>query len=292
MKGILLAGGSGSRLYPLTKAISKQMLPIYDKPMIYYSLSVLMLAGIKDILIISTPADTPRFKQLLGSGEELGITLSYAIQEKPEGIAQAFIIAKDFIAGNSIALILGDNIFFGKGLSRLLRQTALKKKGATVFACHVNKPHEFGIIGWNDNGKAISIEEKPINPKSSYAVTGLYFYDNKVCHYAETIKPSLRGELEITDINNIYLQSGDLDVELLGDEITWLDSGTHKSLHEASVFIEMLERSQKQKIACLEEVAYMLGFIDRDQLFNLAKRMRSNEYSSYLLRLVEDGQKE
>jgi len=291
MKGILLAGGSGTRLYPLTKAISKQMLPIYDKPMIYYSLSVLMLAGIKDILIISTPDDTPRFKQLLGSGVELGITLTYAIQEKPEGIAQAFIIAKDFIAGNSVALILGDNIFFGKGLSSLLRQTALKKKGATVFAYHVKNPQEFGVIDWNENGKAISIEEKPNNPKSSHAVTGLYFYDNKVCHYAETIKPSFRGELEITDINNIYLQSGDLDVELLGDGIAWLDTGTHKSLHEASVFIERLERSTTRKVACLEEVAYMLGFIDRDQLLNLAKRLKSNEYSSYLLGLLEEGPK-
>lgn len=292
MKGILLAGGNGTRLYPLTKAISKQMLPIYDKPMIFYSLSVLMLAGIKDILIISTPADTPRFEQLLGSGEDLGITLTYAIQEKPEGIAQAFIIAKDFIAGKSVALILGDNIFFGKGLSTILRQTALKKKGATVFACNVKNPQAFGVIDWNESGKAISIEEKPIKPKSSYAVTGLYFYDNKVCQYAEMIQPSFRGELEITDINNFYLQSEELDVELLGDEITWLDTGTHKSLHEASAFIERLERCKNQKIACLEEVAYISGFIDRDRLIYLATRLKNNEYGTYLLRIAEERQKE
>ncbi|KAB2335579.1 glucose-1-phosphate thymidylyltransferase RfbA [Bacillus mesophilum] len=292
MKGILLAGGSGTRLYPLTKAISKHMLPIYNKPMIFYPLSVLMLAGIKDILIISTPADTQRFKQLLGNGEEIGISLTYAIQQKPEGIAQAFIIGEKFIAGEPVALILGDNIFYGERLSSLLRQAAFKEKGATVFACYVGNPQEFGVIEWDKEGKAITIEEKPINPKSSYAVTGLYFYDNRVIDFANKINPSKRGELEITDINNLYLQSGDLYVELLNEDVAWLDTGTHNTLLEASNIIESLEKSKKQKIACIEEIAYKLGFIDRNQLLYLAKQVKSNEYGTYLMNLLEERKEE
>jgi len=290
MKGILLAGGSGTRLYPLTKSTSKQMLPIYDKPMIYYPLSVLMLAGIREILIISTPEDTSRFEQLLGNGSDLGIQLQYAVQPKPEGLAQAFIIGEEFIGEDSVALILGDNIYYGQGLSRLLQKAAAKKHGATVFGYHVHDPERFGVVEFDENMKAISIEEKPEKPKSHYAVTGIYFYDNRVIEFARTIKPSARGELEISDINNLYLQEGDLEVELLGRGFAWLDTGTHESLLEASTFIEMVEKRQNLKIACLEEVAYRMKYIDAAKVLALAEDMKKNEYGQYLLRMVEQDQ--
>ena len=290
MKGILLAGGSGTRLYPLTKSTSKQMLPIYDKPMIYYPLSVLMLAGIREILIISTPEDTSRFEQLLGDGADLGIELQYAVQPKPEGLAQAFIIGEEFIGEDSVALILGDNIYYGQGLSRLLQKAAAKKHGATVFGYHVHDPERFGVVEFDENMKAISIEEKPEKPKSHYAVTGIYFYDNRVIEFARTIKPSARGELEISDINNLYLREGDLEVELLGRGFAWLDTGTHESLLEASTFIEMVEKRQNLKIACLEEIAYRMKYIDAAKVLALAEDMKKNEYGQYLLRLVEQDQ--
>lgn len=290
MKGILLAGGSGTRLYPLTKSTSKQMLPIYDKPMIYYPLSVLMLAGIREILIISTPEDTSRFEQLLGDGADLGIELQYAVQPKPEGLAQAFIIGEEFIGEDSVALILGDNIYYGQGLSRLLQKAAAKKHGATVFGYHVHDPERFGVVEFDENMKAISIEEKPEKPKSHYAVTGIYFYDNRVIEFARTIKPSARGELEISDINNLYLREGDLEVELLGRGFAWLDTGTHESLLEASTFIEMVEKRQNLKIACLEEIAYRMKYIDAAKVLALAEDMKKNEYGQYLLRLVEHDQ--
>ena len=290
MKGILLAGGSGTRLYPLTKSTSKQMLPIYDKPMIYYPLSVLMLAGIREILIISTPEDTSRFEQLLGDGADLGIELQYAVQPKPEGLAQAFIIGEEFIGEDSVALILGDNIYYGQGLSKLLQKAAAKKHGATVFGYHVHDPERFGVVEFDENMKAISIEEKPEKPKSHYAVTGIYFYDNRVIEFARTIKPSARGELEISDINNLYLQEGDLEVELLGRGFAWLDTGTHESLLEASTFIEMVEKRQNLKIACLEEIAYRMKYIDAAKVLALAEDMKKNEYGQYLLRLVEQDQ--
>lgn len=290
MKGIILAGGSGTRLYPLTRSISKQMLPIYDKPMIYYPLSVLMLAGIREILIISTPEDTPRFKQLLGDGSDLGIQLAYTIQPKPEGLAQAFIIGEDFIGDDSVALILGDNIYYGQGLSKLLQRAASKEEGATVFGYHVHDPQRFGVVEFDENMKAISIEEKPKNPKSNYAVTGIYFYDNRVIDYARRIKPSARGEYEISDINSLYLQEGKLEVELLGRGFAWLDTGTHESLLEASTFIETVEKRQHLKIACLEEVAYRMNYISAAQVRALAEDMKKNEYGQYLLRLVEQDQ--
>ena len=290
MKGIILAGGSGTRLYPLTKSTSKQMLPIYDKPMIYYPLSVLMLAGIREILIISTPEDTSRFEQLLGDGADLGIELQYAVQPKPEGLAQAFIIGEEFIGGDSVALILGDNIYYGQGLSSLLQKAAAKKHGATVFGYHVHDPERFGVVEFDENMKAISIEEKPEKPKSHYAVTGIYFYDNRVIEFARTIKPSARGELEISDINNLYLREGDLEVELLGRGFAWLDTGTHESLLEASTFIEMVEKRQNLKIACLEEIAYRMKYIDAAKVLALAEDMKKNEYGQYLLRLVEQDQ--
>ncbi|EAE9359742.1 glucose-1-phosphate thymidylyltransferase [Listeria monocytogenes] len=286
MKGIILAGGSGTRLYPLTKAISKQMLPIYDKPMIYYPLSILMLAGIKDILIISTPEDTPRFKQLLADSDQLGINISYAVQEKPEGLAQAFIIAEDFIGDDSVSLILGDNIYYGQGLSKMLQRASAKKVGATVFGYHVNDPERFGVVEFDESMKAISIEEKPTEPKSNYAVTGLYFYDNRVVEIAKSIKPSERGELEITDVNKRYLELGELDVELMGRGFAWLDTGTHESLLEASTFIETIERRQNLKIACLEEIAYRMGYIDEAAVEKLAEPLKKNAYGQYLMKLI------
>ncbi|EAH0169699.1 glucose-1-phosphate thymidylyltransferase [Listeria monocytogenes] len=286
MKGIILAGGSGTRLYPLTKAISKQMLPIYDRPMIYYPLSILMLAGIKDILIISTPEDTPRFEQLLADSDQLGINISYAVQEKPEGLAQAFIIAEDFIGDDSVSLILGDNIYYGQGLSKMLQRASAKKAGATVFGYHVNDPERFGVVEFDESMKAISIEEKPTEPKSNYAVTGLYFYDNRVVEIAKSIKPSERGELEITDVNKRYLELGELDVELMGRGFAWLDTGTHESLLEASTFIETIERRQNLKIACLEEIAYRMGYIDEAAVEKLAEPLKKNAYGQYLMKLI------
>lgn len=290
MKGIILAGGSGTRLYPLTKAVSKQLMPIYDKPMIYYPMSILMLAGIKDILIISTPTDTPRFEQLFGDGHELGINLEYKVQESPDGLAQAFIIGEEFIGKDSVCLILGDNIYYGGGLSKMLQRTAAKESGATVFGYHVNDPERFGVVEFDDQMHAVSIEEKPAEPKSNYAVTGLYFYDNKVVDIAKSIQPSPRGELEITDINKAYLEAGELEVEVMGRGFAWLDTGTHESLLEAGTFIETIEKRQNLKVACLEEISYRMGYITREQLIELAQPLKKNEYGQYMLRLAEAKQ--
>lgn len=283
MKGIVLAGGSGTRLYPLTKVTSKQLLPIYDKPMIYYPLSVLMNAGIQEILIISTPEDTPRFQALLGDGHQFGISLSYAIQPSPDGLAQAFLIGEEFIGGEPVAMILGDNIFHGHGLTKLVRQAAAKESGATVFGYYVDDPERFGIVEFDANGKAISIEEKPQKPKSNYCVTGLYFYDNRVVEYAKSLKPSARGELEITDLNRIYLENGDLEVSLLGQGFTWLDTGTHESLVDATNFVKTVETHQHRKIACLEEIAYLNGWISKEDLMQIYEVYKKNQYGAYLM---------
>ena len=287
MKGIILAGGSGTRLYPLTKVTSKQLLPIYDKPMIYYPLSVLMDAGIRDILIISTPLDTPRFKDLLGDGKQFGINLSYAVQASPDGLAQAFIIGADFIGDDIVAMVLGDIIFHVNGLNERLEAAASKESGATVFGYYVDDPERFGIVEFDEHGKAISIEEKPENPKSNYCVTGLYFYDNKVVEYAKNLKPSKRGELEITDLNRIYLENGELEVKLLGQGFTWLDTGTHESLVEATNFVHTVETHQHRKIACLEEIAYLNGWINREQVLETYEILKKNQYGVYLKDILD-----
>lgn len=285
LKGIILAGGSGTRLYPLTMVTSKQLLPIYDKPMIYYPLSVLMNAGIREILIISTPADTPRFEALLGDGHQFGIELSYAVQPSPDGLAQAFIIGADFIGDDSVAMVLGDNIFAGHGLKKRLNEAVANAEGgngATVFGYYVDDPERFGIVEFDENGKAISIEEKPEKPKSNYCVTGLYFYDNRVVEYAKGLKPSARGELEITDLNRIYLENGELNVELLGQGFTWLDTGTHESLVDATNFVKTVEQHQHRKIACLEEIAYLNGWISREEVLKVYEVLKKNQYGQYL----------
>ena len=290
MKGIVLAGGSGTRLYPSTIAVSKQLLPVYDKPMIYYPISVLMLAGIKDILIISTPQDLPSFQKLLGNGEQFGVKFSYVVQPSPDGLAQAFILGEEFIGDDSVALILGDNIFYGTGFSSKLAnavETAEKNKQATVFGYYVKDPERFGVVELDETNKAVSIEEKPQNPKSNYAVTGLYFYDNRVVEYAKKLKPSARGELEITDLNKIYLENQELNVELLGRGFAWLDTGTHKSLIQASQYVQTIEENQGIKIACLEEIALTKGFIQKDIILKYSENYKKNEYYSYVCNRCE-----
>lgn len=291
MKGIVLAGGSGTRLYPITKGVSKQLLPIYDKPMVYYPISVLMLAGIRDILIISTPDDMPGYQRLLGDGSELGVRFTYAVQPSPDGLAQAFLIGEEFIGKDSVCLVLGDNIFYGPGFSVKLREAAARPGGATVFGYHVKDPERFGVVAFDENRRAVSIEEKPKQPKSNYAVTGLYFYDNDVVNIAKQVKPSDRGELEITSVNQAYLERGDLNVELLGRGFAWLDTGTHESLLEAGQFVATVENRQGLKVACLEEIAYQNGWLSADDIRRIGTALSKNGYGQYLLRLVaEQGQ--
>ncbi|KRM97427.1 glucose-1-phosphate thymidylyltransferase RfbA [Loigolactobacillus rennini] len=287
MKGIILAGGSGTRLYPVTRAISKQLIPVYDKPMIYYPLSSLMLAGIQEICIISTPRDTPRFEALFGDGHDLGLDITYKVQAHPNGLADAFLVAEDFIAGDSVCLILGDNIFYGGGLSKMLQTAAAKPAGATVFGYHVNDPERFGVVDFDDQHRAVSIVEKPSHPQSNYAVTGLYFYDNQVVDIAKHIQPSARGELEITDVNQEYLRRGQLDVQLMGRGFAWLDTGTHASLQQAASFIETIQTRQNLEVACLEEIAYRMGYIDRDKLLALAQPLKKTDYGQYMIRLAK-----
>ncbi|MHA1178110.1 glucose-1-phosphate thymidylyltransferase RfbA [Psychrobacter faecalis] len=287
-KGIILAGGSGTRLYPITKGVSKQLLPIYDKPMIYYPLSVLMLAGIREVLIISTPDDIDGFKRLLGDGQELGIDISYAVQPSPDGLAQAFIIGEDFIGDSNVCLVLGDNIFYGQGFTPLLRQAVNRQKGATVFGYQVKDPERFGVVAFDENKRAISIEEKPVKPKSNYAVTGLYFYDNDVIEIAKKVKPSERGEVEITTVNQMYMERGDLNVELLGRGFAWLDTGTHESLLEAAQFVETIEKRQGYKVACLEEIALNNGWLTKQKVAEIGQSMSKNAYGQYLMSLTSE----
>lgn len=287
MKGIVLAGGSGTRLYPLTRGVSKQLLPIYDKPMVFYPISALMLAGIRDILIITTPEDNAGFRRLLGDGNDFGIKLDYAVQPTPDGLAQAFLIGEEFIGNDSVCLVLGDNIFYGQSFSQTLKNAANRTRGATVFGYQVKDPERFGVVEFDDDMKAVSIEEKPREPKSNYAVTGLYFYDNRVVEFAKQVRPSERGELEITSINDMYLKDGSLNVELLGRGFAWLDTGTHESLHEASSFVQTIEHVQGLKVACLEEIAWRQGWLDEGQIERLAKPMLKNDYGKYLISLVQ-----
>ena len=289
MKGIILAGGRGTRLYPMTKVISKQLLPLYDKPMIYYPLSVLLLAGIRDILIISTPADLPLYQELLGSGSQIGVTFSYCEQAEPNGLAEAFILGEQFIGGDDVCLLLGDNVFYGQNLTRLLQDAMSKNRGATIFGYPVKNPAAFGVVEFDDMGNAVSVEEKPKIPKSNFAVTGLYFYDNDVVEIAKNIKPSPRGELEITDVNKAYLERGDLSVELMGRGFAWLDTGTHESLLQASQYIETVQRLQNVQVANLEEIAYRMGYITKEQVHELAQSLKKNEYGQYLLRLIGEA---
>ena len=291
MKGIILAGGFGTRLYPVTKVVCKQLLPVYDKPLIYYPLSVLMLAGIKEVLIISTPSDTPKFEELLGDGSDIGMKLSYKVQEYPGGLAQAFIIGKEFIGSSSVALVLGDNIFHGHGLSEMLKKSASVKDGAVVFGYYVTDPERYGVVEFDAAGKAVSLEEKPLNPKSNYAVVGLYFYDNNVVSIAENIKPSPRGELEITDVNREYLKRNKLSVETMGRGYAWLDTGTHDSLADAGSFIKAIEDRQGLKIACIEEIAFRMGFINLDQLKTVAEKTKKSTYGEYLTKIITESTK-